>query len=97
MQFSKELREDVVSGAISVSFRLWQSPRVKEGKRYVVGPAQIEIDRVDLVAFGSITKSDIRQSGEPDIDTLRARAAHSGPISDDTLVFRVEFHVVDDG
>jgi hypothetical protein len=95
MQFSRELRDDVVSGSITVSFRLWQTPRVKAGNRYAVGPAQIEIDSVDLVPFGSITKTDIRKSGEPDIDTLRARAAHSGPISDDTLVFRVEFHLVD--
>jgi hypothetical protein len=28
---------------------------------------------------------------------LRDRAAHAGPISDDTLVYRIEFHVVDRG
>lgn len=96
MQFAKELREDVVAGHITVSFRLWERPKVKAGGRYTVGPVKVEVTSVDLVPFGAITRSDIRRAGEPDIETLRARAAHSGPIFDDTLVFRVEFHVVDD-
>jgi len=34
--------------------------------------------------------------GSPALETLRIRAAHAGPIDDDTLVYRVEFRVVDD-
>lgn len=44
--------------------------------------------------FSSITDDDLARQGEPDRDSLRARAAHAGPIDDDTLVYRVEFHVV---
>jgi hypothetical protein len=33
-------------------------------------------------------------AGESDRETLRRRAAHAGPIDEDTLVYRVEFHVV---
>ena len=40
MQFSPELGEDVASGRITVSFRLWTRPKVKVGGRYPVGPAQ---------------------------------------------------------
>jgi hypothetical protein len=29
-----------------------------------------------------------------DLETLRRRAAHAGPIHDDTFLYRVEFHVV---
>ncbi len=36
MEFSPELREDVLSGAITVSFRLWSRPQVKAGGRYLV-------------------------------------------------------------
>ena len=28
------------------------------------------------------------------LSALRARAAHSGPIDEDTLVYRIEFHAV---
>jgi hypothetical protein len=96
MEFSKELRDDVISGAITVSFRLWQRPRVRVGGRYRVGGGQIEVDSVELLPFAAITATDVRRSGEPDLETLRARAAHAGPIGDGTLLYRVEFHVVAD-
>jgi hypothetical protein len=96
MEFSKELRDDVIAGAITVSFRLWSRPKVKAGGRYRVGGGQIEVDSVELLPFAAITAADVHRSGEPDRQALRARAAHAGPIGDDTLLYRVEFHVVDD-
>jgi hypothetical protein len=47
-----------------------------------------------MVPFSSVTQADVRRSGENDREVLRARAAHAGPIDDDTLVYRIEFHVV---
>jgi hypothetical protein len=96
VEFSKELRDDVISGAITVSFRLWSRPKVKTGGRYRVGGGQIEVDSVELLPFAAITAADVRRTGEPDLETLRRRAAHAGPIGDDTLLYRVEFHVVAD-
>ena len=94
MQFSPDLRDDVASGDITISFRLWSRPKVKTGGRYTVGPVRIEVDSIDLVPFSSVTRGDVRRSGERDRESLRERAAHAGPIDDDTLVYRVEFHVV---
>ena len=94
MEFSRELRDDVIAGDITVSFRLWRRPQVRAGGRYAVGPAYIEVDSVELMPFASITAADVRRSGEPDRESLRRRAAHAGPIGDDTLLHRVEFHLV---
>ncbi|HEY7016604.1 MAG TPA: ASCH domain-containing protein [Streptosporangiaceae bacterium] len=94
MQFSQELRDDVIAGDITVSFRLWSRPKVRVGGRYPVGPGYIEVDAVELMPFSSITPADLQRSGEPDMETLRQRAAHAGPITEDTLLYRVEFHVV---
>jgi hypothetical protein len=94
MQFSKELRDDVASGRITVSFRLWSRPQVKVGGQYTTGGACIEIDSIEMVPFSSVTAADVRRAGEKDRESLRQRAAHSGPIDDDTLVYRIEFHVV---
>ena len=94
MEFSRELRDDVISGDITVSYRLWRRAKVRVGGRYPVGPARIEVDSVELVPFASITAADVRRSGEPDRESLRRRAAHAGPIGDDTLLYRVEFHLV---
>ncbi len=94
MEFSKDLRDDVIAGDITVSFRLWRRPKVRAGGRYSVGPALIEVDSVELIPFSAITAADVRRSGEPDRETLRRRAAHAGPINDGTLLYRVEFHLV---
>ena len=95
MQFSRELREDVLAGEITVSFRLWRRAQVKAGGRYRVGSGQIEVDSVELVPFSSIDAADLRRSGEADPESLRRRAAHAGPVHDGTLLYRIEFHIVD--
>ena len=94
MQFSPELRDAVAAGRITVSYRLWTRPQVKVGGRYAIGSAYFEVDDIDLVPFSSVTAADVRKSGEKDRESLRRRAAHAGPIADDTLVYRIEFHIV---
>ena len=93
MQFSPDIRDDVADGTITVSYRLWSRPKVKVGGIYRSVSVWIEIDEIDLVPFSSITPEDLALTGEPDLESLRRRAAHAGPIDDDTLVYRVEFHV----
>ena len=94
MEFSGELRNDVLAGDITVSVRLWQRPQVKQGGRYRVGVGEIEIDAIELLPFAAITEEDVRRAGDRDRETLRRRAAHAGPIDEDTLVYRIEFHAV---
>ncbi len=95
MEFSRELRAHVLAGDITLTFRLWRRPKVKPGGRYPVGAGQIEVDSVELVPFSSIDKIDVRQAGETDLEALRRRAAHAGPIHDETLLYRIEFHVAE--
>jgi ASCH domain-containing protein len=94
VEFSRELRPDVLAGDITVTFRLWRTPKVKAGGRYRVGTGQIEVDLIELVPFAAIDETDLRRTGEADLESLRRRAAHAGPIQDDTLLYRIEFHVV---
>jgi len=95
VEFSPELRAAVLSGDITVTFRLWRSPRVKVGGRYQVGPGQIEVDSIESLPFASIDETDLDRSGESDREAMRRRAAHAGPIHDDTLLYRIEFHIVE--
>jgi hypothetical protein len=94
VEFSRELQPHVLSGAITVSFRLWQRLMVKPGGRYRVGDGQFEIDSIELMPFAFIDEADVHRSGETDLESLRRRAAHAVPIHDETLVYRIEFHVV---
>jgi hypothetical protein len=94
MEFSRELRNDVLAGDITLTVRLWKRLQVREGGRYQVGLGEIEVDAIELVPFAAITEEDVRRAGEPDRETLRRRAAHAGPIDEDTLVYRIEFHAL---
>jgi hypothetical protein len=96
VQFSPELREHVLDGSITLTYRLWTRPQVKVGGRYRVVPGSIEIDDMELVPFGTVTPAEVRRCGERDRESLRSRTAHAGPVDDDTLVYRIEFHAVDD-
>jgi len=95
VQFSPELRADVLSGHVTVTFRLWSRPKVKVGGRYWIEGGQLVVDSIELVPFASIDETDLLRSGEPDLESLRRRAAHAGPIQDDTLLYRIEFHRVE--
>jgi hypothetical protein len=94
VQFSPDLRARVADGTITVSYRLWSRPQVKLGGTYRTSDVWIEVDDIDLLPFSSVTADDLALTGEPDLESLRRRAAHAGPVHDDTLVYRVEFHVV---
>jgi hypothetical protein len=94
VQFSRALRNPVLAGEITVSFRLWSRPKVKVGGRYPVESQYIEVDSIELVPFSSVTAADVRRAGEPDLETMRQRVAHAGPVDDDTLIYRIEFHVL---
>jgi len=95
VEFSRELRADVLSGDITVTYRLWRRSKVKAGGRYRVGTGQVEVDSIEVVPFASIDETDLRYAGEADRESLRRRAAHAGPIEDDTLLYRIELHVVE--
>ena len=92
--FSRDLRSAVARGEATVSIRLWSRPKVKVGGRYPTAGVVIEIDSLEVLPFSAVTDDDVRASSETSREALRDRAAHSGPIDDDTLVYRIEFHVV---
>ena len=81
MEFSRELREDVLVGDITLSVRLWKRPRVREGGRYRVGLGEIEVDAIEFVPLALVSEEDFQGSGE-----RCERAAHAGAIGEDTLV-----------
>lgn len=87
MVFSKRLRDRVMLGEITCSVRIWQSPRVKVGGRYPLGPGAIHVTSVCEIAFESITPELARHSGFDDIADLLSVARHGSGQN----VYLVEF------
>jgi hypothetical protein len=87
MVFAKRLRDRVMLGEITCSVRIWQSPRVKVGGRYPLGPGAIHVSSVREIAFDDITPELARRSGFADVVDLLGVAKH-GPGEN---VYLVEF------
>jgi hypothetical protein len=94
MQFTQDSHAAIADGAITLTFRLWKRPHARVGGRYTVGAMVIEVDAIEMMPFHAISKADVRRAGAENLNALRDRAAHAGPINHDTLLYRIEFHVV---
>jgi hypothetical protein len=93
VHFARETQPGVADGRVDLTFRLWSRPQAKVGGRYRVGAVTIEVDDMEMVPFGTVTETEARRAGSVDREALRAITAHAGPVDDDTLVYRIEFHV----
>lgn len=93
MLFTQRLRPGVQSGDITVSVRIWHSPRVKAGKRYAsAGVGTIEIDSVKAIEWSDITPALARESGFDGVVDLLKIAKHGSGRN----VYLVRFHRVQD-
>lgn len=85
--FAKRLREPVMRGEVTCSVRIWQSPRVKAGGRYALGPGHVVVRSVREISLADVTPALARQSGFEGLVDLLKVAKH-GP---GERVFLVEF------
>jgi len=96
MLFTRDQRDAVARGAVTVTFRAWKRPQAKVGGRYRVGNGVIEVDAVDRVAASEISEVEARRAGASDRETLLVLIAKKarGAWSDEERLFRVEFRYV---
>src|SRR4051812_15458917 len=71
MMFSRDLRDPMGRGEVTVSIRLWRRPQVKVGGRYPTGGVVIEIDSLEVLPFSAVTDDDVDASGETAREALR--------------------------
>jgi hypothetical protein len=90
MMFAKRLRQGVRSGEITVSVRIWLSPRVKAGGRYPMEEGQIEVDSIEPIGFPDITPELARASGFLGVLDLLKVAKHGRG----EKIYLVRFHYV---
>jgi hypothetical protein len=90
MMFAKRLREPVMAGEVTVSVRIWQSPRVKVGGRYRLGAGRIEVTSIRQIGLQDITPELARRSGFEGVVDLLKIAKH-GP-GENVYLVEFEYH-----
>ena len=93
MVFTKRLREGVRKGDITLSIRIWQSPRVIVGNRYRMEEGHIEIDSIQPIGLPDITPQLARASGFLGIIDLLKVAKHGKGDN----IYLVRFHYIPPG
>jgi hypothetical protein len=90
MMFTKRLRAAVRSGDITLSVRVWKSPRVKVGGRYPMEEGHIEVESIEPIGFPDITPQLARASGFLGVlDLLKVAKHGSGE-----KIYLVRFHYI---
>jgi len=87
MMFAKRLRAPVMRGESTCSVRIWQSPRVRVGGDYRLGPGVIHVTSLREISIGDITPDLARRSGFLGVIDLLKTARHGAGDN----VYLVEF------
>ncbi|MGD0892847.1 MAG: ASCH domain-containing protein [Terracidiphilus sp.] len=90
MVFAKRLREGVINGDITLSVRIWASPRVKAGNRYKMGDGEIEVESITPIGFPDITPELARESGFAGVLDLLKVAQHGKGNN----IYLIRFHYI---
>jgi hypothetical protein len=91
VQFERRLRLGIADGSITMTFRRWARPQVVTGHRYRTGDGMIEMDAVDIVDIGHITRDEAQRAGYGSVAELRRGLR--GP--SERPVYRLAFHSID--
>jgi hypothetical protein len=87
LSFTKRLREPIMNGEITVSVRVWHSPRVKAGSQSRLGEGTVEVTAIRQIDWSDITPSLARESGFLGVVDLLKIAKHGSG----QKVYLVEF------
>ncbi len=98
MMFRREDHERVANGEITLTFRLWKTPKVKAGKRYATGFGTVEVENVSVIPAALVTRKDVRPSGMRNINAIWASAGEHTKtcVVAETLLHRVQFRFLGD-
>ena len=98
--FKKRFHQGLVDGSVTLTVRVWDKPHVKPAGRYRVHPiGVVEVDAIARVPFGSLTEEDARRAGFINLNELTeyAKPVAKGPLTAQTLVFKIDLHHGGDG
>lgn len=90
--FQSKFHEGLVSGAVTLTFRLWPKARVKPGSRYRCHPIGVlVVDAVDRVRVAKITDGEAKRAG---FSSRRLLLTYLQGFSDEPLLGSTELYKV---
>ena len=98
--FQSRFHTGLVSGEITLTFRLWPTSRVKPGSRYRCHPIGVlVVDAVDRVPVATISNLDAKRAGFPGKAALveYLQGFSKTTLSESSEVFRVALHFGGEG
>ena len=93
MVFAKQLRDGIRRGRIKCTVRVWMSPRVKVGGRYIMDEGHVVVDSIEEITEADITYDLARESGFASVADLLAIAKHGRGEN----VYLIRFHYLQAG
>lgn len=95
LEFRREDRPRVISGEITVTFRLWKTAKVKAGRTYATRIGPIYVEEVSVIPAALVLPDDVRRSGCDDVAGIWQLAGEHthAVVGPDTLLHRVQFRV----
>jgi hypothetical protein len=96
--FQKRFHEGLKSGAITLTFRRWDKPRVKAGGRYRCHPIGVlDVEAVARVRVADVSELDAERAGFDSRDELLAYLEERGALDEQTELFRIALRHGGDG
>ncbi|NNE28848.1 MAG: ASCH domain-containing protein [Saprospiraceae bacterium] len=90
MLFKQKTLQQIKDGSVSLAFRIWKRPTVKEGGTLITRAGQLRIKSLMITSFRSISSIDLKAAGFSNMDELRK--AFPKNVSGD--LYRIEFELI---
>jgi hypothetical protein len=100
--FQKRFHEGLVNGAVRLTFRFWEKPRVKPGGRYRVHPiGVVEVDSIEVLTLADLTETDAQLAGfankQAMLDYMKPVAEAKASSAKPVRLFKIGLHHGGDG
>jgi hypothetical protein len=89
MLFNKAALEGIAAGRITLAFRRWRRPTVRQGGTLRSRAGVLAMDAVSIVRLRDISAADARRAGFDSLSALRAELDKR----DEGRLYRIEFHL----
>lgn len=97
--FTQEGHALVAAGKLTISYRLWKTPKVREGKTYATGfGGAYHIRKVTQVRAGDVTRAQARAAGCDSVEALWELVGHHTrtTVKPDMILTRLELSFVEE-